>query len=238
MISVNDKMKKSIFLMIFLVSTFGSLEAQNLDSLRKAKVRMTNCVSLINDSIKNIDAQITVLETKLVIKKYKESTLKVVCRKEAKLRNNPDPLSSISATLPAGSIVTIIDYLDGYLGVCSDTLCGYLNDIWINPTEESNRFIAIKKEEIEHFKKAIANKQAIENAEQEKSYIKKYGVAVYNKLKQGKFWIGMDENMAIISLNFPDKINRTVTRYGVHEQWVYSDKYLYFENGILTAYQD
>lgn len=44
----------------------------------------------------------------------------------------------------------------------------------------------------------------------------------------------------------PDTINRTVTEYGVREQWVYrrasgrdmKAKYLYFTNGILTAIQD
>lgn len=36
----------------------------------------------------------------------------------------------------------------------------------------------------------------------------------------------------------PDKVNRTTNAYGVREQWVYDNKYLYFENGILTSIQD
>lgn len=37
----------------------------------------------------------------------------------------------------------------------------------------------------------------------------------------------------------PQKINTTTTRYGVHEQWVYSGhKYLYFDDGILTSIQN
>lgn len=36
----------------------------------------------------------------------------------------------------------------------------------------------------------------------------------------------------------PDHINRTVTRHGEREQWVYGDQYLYFENGVLTTIQD
>ena len=37
----------------------------------------------------------------------------------------------------------------------------------------------------------------------------------------------------------PNDINKTTTAYGVSEQWVYSGyKYLYFEDGILTAIQD
>lgn len=37
----------------------------------------------------------------------------------------------------------------------------------------------------------------------------------------------------------PNKINKTTTKYGIHEQWVYSNyKYLYFDDGILTSIQD
>jgi hypothetical protein len=37
----------------------------------------------------------------------------------------------------------------------------------------------------------------------------------------------------------PSDINRTTTRYGTREQWVYGSRnYLYFEDGILTAIQN
>lgn len=40
----------------------------------------------------------------------------------------------------------------------------------------------------------------------------------------------------------PNDINRTVVRNGVHEQWVYSSgvksAYIYFDNGILTGFQE
>ena len=35
----------------------------------------------------------------------------------------------------------------------------------------------------------------------------------------------------------PDHINTTTGSYGTHEQWVYDDRYLYFENGTLTSRQ-
>lgn len=37
----------------------------------------------------------------------------------------------------------------------------------------------------------------------------------------------------------PDKINKTTYEFGVHEQWVYSNyRYVYFEDGIVTAIQE
>ena len=44
--------------------------------------------------------------------------------------------------------------------------------------------------------------------------------------------------MALESWGQPDDINRSVGSWGVHEQWVYGDEYLYFENGKLTSWQD
>lgn len=37
----------------------------------------------------------------------------------------------------------------------------------------------------------------------------------------------------------PKKINRTKTQYGVYEQWCYyGNRYIYFEDGIVTSIQD
>jgi hypothetical protein len=57
-------------------------------------------------------------------------------------------------------------------------------------------------------------------------------------MKQGYYWIGMNKEMATLSLGSPNAVNRTVGGWGVREQWVYETIYLYFENGVLTSYQD
>lgn len=49
--------------------------------------------------------------------------------------------------------------------------------------------------------------------------------------------IGMTKQEAIRSWCYPRHINSTTTRYGTHEQWVYGDRYLYFDNDRLTAIQ-
>jgi hypothetical protein len=62
--------------------------------------------------------------------------------------------------------------------------------------------------------------------------------------------LGMTGDMVKASWGDPYDINRSVGSWGVHEQWVYGDtwwfgstlidsrRYLYFENGILTSWQD
>ncbi len=56
----------------------------------------------------------------------------------------------------------------------------------------------------------------------------------------GLVYIGMTEEMALMARGRPSDINRSVGSWGVNEQWVYrsSDTYLYFDNGILTSWQD
>jgi hypothetical protein len=50
--------------------------------------------------------------------------------------------------------------------------------------------------------------------------------------------LGMTKEQVIASWGSPKDKNRSVGSWGVHEQWVYHSTYLYFENGILTSYQD
>lgn len=53
--------------------------------------------------------------------------------------------------------------------------------------------------------------------------------------------IGMSKSQVINQSSWgePKYINRTITKHGTHEQWVYSEyRYLYFDNGRLTVIQD
>ena len=60
------------------------------------------------------------------------------------------------------------------------------------------------------------------------------------KGKKGKPTLGMTRyQVRNTSWGEPIDINKTTTKYGTEEQWVYSDyKYLYFEDGILVSIQE
>lgn len=53
-----------------------------------------------------------------------------------------------------------------------------------------------------------------------------------------KLKLGLDTYECRILLGDPIKINITKGSFGRHEQWVYENRYLYFENGILTVIQE
>lgn len=66
----------------------------------------------------------------------------------------------------------------------------------------------------------------------------KWDKAVTEAVKQRKIKIGMTDQQALLSWGKPERVNKSVGTYGVHEQWVYGrDHYLYMENGELISFQ-
>jgi len=74
-------------------------------------------------------------------------------------------------------------------------------------------------------------------AKEADSYKKKFGENIWKTILAGKVKIGMTKEMCELSWGEPQNINKTIISNKVREQWVYTDNYLYFDNGILTAIQ-
>ena len=69
----------------------------------------------------------------------------------------------------------------------------------------------------------------------------KYGCSrgVAESINNRHIQLGMTKEMVIAAIGRPRDINRTGGSFGIHEQWCYpGNVYLYFENGILTTWQD
>ena len=56
-------------------------------------------------------------------------------------------------------------------------------------------------------------------------------------LREKHVFMGASAEMVRLAWGAPDEINRTTTAFGIREQWVYGDQYLYLDNGVLTAIQ-
>jgi len=50
--------------------------------------------------------------------------------------------------------------------------------------------------------------------------------------------LSMTTEQVRVTKGNPVDINRSVGSWGIHEQWVYNNQYFYFENGILTSWQN
>lgn len=226
---------KYIFLMLifFSIRCFG--QQTELTELEIKRENVLNQINALNDSIKKIDLKISTIKSREIQKSVNDSTLKALVRSGAKLRKIGSPFGELVTTLSEDKEVVILDYKDDYFGVCTGSICGYISGVWVKKNDKISAFVKAKEKEERELTK-IQRRAA--SAELEKNYIKKYGKETYDKLKRGYYWIGMNREMATISFGSPNDINRTVGAWGVNEQWVYDNMYLYFENGKLTSYQN
>jgi len=127
---------------------------------------------------------------------------------------------------------------------------GYVNDVFIEKNSEIEDFqqnlIIRYNKNVEEIRKIKAQQDAADLKNKKAAFelrkiklINKFGTEAADKILAGKIWLGMTDEMAKESRGLPQKNKRTVGNWGIHEQWVYPNNvYLYFENGILTSWQD
>ncbi|MFD2726815.1 SH3 domain-containing protein [Hyunsoonleella rubra] len=257
-----------ILLIFFKTPAINSQTLDNLnDSISHFKFqqkRIQNEIILKQDSLKFLNAKIKILEEKKLLKKFKnddnELTIFSTLKREGKLREESSPLSQIITRLQKNDTIKLTDYRDGYWLINKGPYFGYISEMYINESSDLEVFkrklieenkkidsiIELKKKEkfeLEYSKKLVIKEKEAEKLKKERliyenKIISQYGNETGKKLLDGYYWIGMTEKMARISLGEPDRINKTVGSWGVHEQWIYHELYLYFENGKLRSYQN
>lgn len=116
-------------------------------------------------------------------------------------------------------------------------------DYSINSEERLSNMNDIQLEDLDlieaiEYEKNLLEKELREK-ERKEQILKKYGKVNGQKILEHKLWIGMTKQMLLDSWGSPlNGINKTVGTFGIHEQWCYSDTYVYIENGIVTSFQD
>ena len=60
---------------------------------------------------------------------------------------------------------------------------------------------------------------------------------IKQNIKNGIICLNMTPEQIMLIIGEPDKINRSLYSSGIHEQWVYGNSYVYFENGRCSALQ-
>lgn len=94
-----------------------------------------------------------------------------------------------------------------------------------------------EKEEQERIKHEVLLVK--EEAEYKAKLIRKYGKQNALLILNNEVKLGFTKAMCIEAWGKPSEINRTITRYGTREQWVYGlGCYLYFDGNILSGIQD
>lgn len=113
-------------------------------------------------------------------------------------------------------------------------------DIAVNIGEDGPAFAVLENEKYGKIKGEITKKQKLHmfvSLSDYNNFLKKYGTKFGRYVAERHIVIGMNENMVRDAWGDPDHINTTQGAYGVHEQWVYGNRYIYFKNGIVTSKQ-
>ncbi|MDR1678497.1 MAG: hypothetical protein LBR81_01840 [Prevotellaceae bacterium] len=104
-----------------------------------------------------------------------------------------------------------------------------------------------EQQELEKQKKAEekareAEERIKQREQQEKEFraycISKWGQQKGTLIADGKVQLGMTREMCTAAWGSPNSINKTIISGLVHEQWVYSGSFLYFDNDVLTGIQE
>ncbi len=139
----------------------------------------------------------------------------------------------ILCTMKKGDSLLIFDFKDDHYLVKYDTMFGYVSRIFVNET--------VKTIQLRDKKFAEENNKRLDIRKNELAI--KYGEKDAQRIINMQIWIGMTSEMAIDSWGHPDDINKTVLENNIREQWIYrklnsNDVYLYFDNEVLTSWQD
>lgn len=146
----------------------------------------------------------------------------------------------------------IYDYLEGDPSVKSELISLYL----INYTKlyeskddyiEASKYLnylkpvegVISSNEIKEMNIAFTPMKEKQIAKDTLEYNQNLEKSLADKKNQGVS-IGMSsEDVLLSSWGKPEKINKTTTENNISEQWIYGNsKYIYFDNGVVTAIQE
>lgn len=219
--------------------------SQKIDSLQRKKQKLLSNIILLQDSIKYIDSQIDYTMKMAIYKVDENQTLKVTVKESSPIKLLPELTArNIGFTKKSDTIITYQKiYEDGNTRFLKAADSGFLYIKYLNQSDDLIGLIKkfdAEKDSIGIIQNEVYQKQKQKNYEAKKAkLIAAFGQENAKKILEGKIWLGMTANMAVQSWGRPEKINTTVGTFGKHEQWIYpNNEYLYFENDILTGWQD
>jgi hypothetical protein len=244
-----------VFVFLFILIT-KSQDNEKIEILKNDIFRLENEIKMKSDSLNVAKSQLKTFFLSIDFNSELFAVIEISCS-----INQEHGWGNILTMLYKNDTVSIIDYCDsGYWYVEKNWVRGYINEIYFKKSDSLESYKAqwkLKEAAMEPVRERAkqesiklrdaqlkaTNKQKEETNKQKEEarrsrIIKTYGNEIGQKILERKFWIGMTNKMAKESLGNPDEINRTVGSWGVHEQWVYGNTYLYFENSVLTSYQN
>ena len=210
-----------------------------LTILESERDNMQKEVTKLQTQIENLTKEISDLEIQKKLNTYGQAYFTITSM-SSRLVSEPKPRADEILRIAKKQKVKVYDFIDGYYLASWNDNKGYIHEAFIEETTEILAMKDFRKNQV------ISEEQDVKIRAREKrlkALTEKYDESVAIRIMLGFYWNGMTTEMARESLGSPDEINKSSGTWGLHEQWVYSEGrsktiYLYFENGVLTSWQD
>jgi hypothetical protein len=213
-----------------------------LDSLSKRKVNLENELRLVTQEIS--------VKSKLLMELQNKEPGKILIIKSSKEIGVLDSKSIENGkrifAIKKNEEFTLLSYENDFYFVDFKGLKGYVYYVGINAingVEDFKGYWNKKNDERREIAKQtesaeLRNQRERERNQREQELIVRFGQLNATRILSNRIWIGMTDGMAQESIGSPDNVNRSNYSTGTQEQWVYKNRYLYFENGVLKSWQD
>lgn len=231
------------FLMIILsLSLFAHSEEEiksKISSLKGEIKSNEKQITKLESENQKLDKQVNDLESELADLKYKNRPNNTyICVIPTLIYSSPGSKNNYGRFSKDDEINAIGETNTHYKIKFEDKIAYVIKNAFASPNEYSKKVNEFDKKKSQWKSDSEENKKENERLNK---LIKKYGKVDGTKVYNRKIWIGMTSQMTRDSIGHPSDINKSVYSWGVKEQWVYSKgryKYLYFDDGILTSWQE
>lgn len=208
---------------------------QKIDSLNFLKMNLQSSISATD---KEIQKQKNLLQTLRGLELEKSVTINA-----NKPMNLLDDRSisdgKVISKIDGGSPIKLISFDGEYYYAEANNLKGYIYYPYLSDTRNLEEFKSYGKKKINDIRATNNAEQSDKNRTERRKFLTdKYGYEMANLIISKRLKIGMTESIVRESIGSPNSKNISHYASGTHEQWVYKDKYVYLENGLLTAWQE
>ncbi len=225
---------KKLLILLILVSNYTFSQTSEIDNLNEIKKKLTQRIDMLNDSISIINSKLSFIKTKEIESDTNKVLLQTIAFKGSEILKKPMKGSTIIKVLNERTDVFVVDYRNKYYEILIGDIKGFIKTGFVNEVTNDVYLLKERGYSLAERERRLKDKKYTEKKKEKQESLEK------STKGSGRYWRGMSKDLARLSLGKPDYDNRTVGSWGIHNQWVYKDKgvNLYFENGILTSWQD
>jgi hypothetical protein len=234
-------MKRVILISLVLINIVSfSQTTKTVQELKLEKRNLENQVNLLKSQIKQIDTQISKIESGEADIVFEGSGNNRIEAKAASggaiLRDKGVSTGNILATIKAGEPVLLYKEKNGlYIKAAYNGNSGWVSYTSIASNTELDNFMTEKNQTKQVNTTNISTVDT--NSPDYKRLSKLYGHERALKILNKQLWKGMSHGMVVESLGQPSERKSVNTPEGLKEEWIYSNKKIIFLNGSLDSWK-